>query len=165
MEYLCPGRRHCDHEDRQADHDYKGNIVDTPDGSADFGAPDGLWFDYFGRLWVQTDQVGNGSADWVNIGANCMACADPNTGEMRRFLTGPNKCEVTGVTMTPDGRTMFVGIQHPGEDSKAANPTEFSNWPQAQFGVESDGVTTLPSGRPRSSVVVITRNDGGIIGS
>jgi secreted PhoX family phosphatase len=146
-------------------NDYKGNIVDLPNGSADFGAPDGLWFDYFGRLWVQTDQVGDGSGDWVNIGSNCMACADPNTGEMRRFLTGPNKCEVTGVTMTPDGTTMFIGIQHPGEDSTAANPTQNSNWPQGQFGVESDGVTTLPSGRPRSSVVVITKNDGGIIGS
>jgi hypothetical protein len=67
--------------------------------------------------------------------------------------------------MTPDGRTMFVGIQHPGEDSLAAIPTEFSNWPQEQFHVESDGVTTLPLGRPRSSVVVITKNDGGIIGS
>jgi secreted PhoX family phosphatase len=146
-------------------NDYKGNIVDMPNGSADFGAPDGLWFDDFGRLWVQTDQVGDGSGDWVNIGANCMACADPNSGEMRRFLTSPNRCEVTGVTMTPDGRTMFVGIQHPGEDSTAADPTQFSNWPQGQFGVESDGVTTLPAGRPRSSVVVITRNDGGIIGS
>ena len=38
-------------------NDFKGNIVDTPDGSADFGAPDGLWFDWFGRLWVQTDQI------------------------------------------------------------------------------------------------------------
>jgi uncharacterized protein len=144
---------------------FTGNIVDVPNGSADFGAPDGLWFDYYGRLWVQTDQVGDGSGDWINIGANSMVCADPNTGEMRRFFTGPNKCEVTGVTTTPDGRTMFVGIQHPGEDSLAANPTQFSNWPQGQFTVASDGVTTLPSGRPRSSLVVITKNDGGIIGS
>lgn len=146
-------------------NDYQGNIVDVPDGSADFGAPDGLWFDDFGRLWVQTDQVGDGSGDWANIGANCMVCADPNTGEARRFLTGPNRCEVTGVTMTPNGRTMFVGIQHPGEDSTAANPTQFSNWPQGQFATESDGVTALPPGRPRSSVLVITKDDGGIIGS
>ncbi|MFG6429838.1 PhoX family protein [Roseateles sp. LYH14W] len=146
-------------------NDYKGNTVDTPNGSADFGAPDGLWFDQFGRLWVQTDQVGDGSGDFINLGANCMVCADPNTGEMRRFLTGPNKCEVTGVTMTPDGKTMFVGIQHPGEDAVAANPTQFSNWPQGQWSVASDGVTALPGGRPRSSVVVITKDDGGVIGS
>lgn len=146
-------------------NDYKGNIVDAPNGSADYGAPDGLWFDYFGRLWVQTDQVGDGSGDFVNIGGNMMVCADPNTGVTRRFMTAPNKCEVTGVTMTPDGKAMFVGIQHPGEDSTYTNPTQFSNWPQNQFTVESDGVTVLPAGRPRSSVVVITKDDGGIIGS
>lgn len=146
-------------------NDYKGNIVDAPNGSADYGAPDGLWFDYFGRLWVQTDQVGDGSGDWLRIGSNVMVCADPNTGETRRFLTSPNKCEVTGVTMTPDGKTMWVGIQHPGEDSTAANPQQFSTWPAGQWGVEADGVTPLPFGRPRSSVVVITKDDGGVIGS
>ncbi len=146
-------------------NDYKGNIVDVPDGSADFGAPDGLWFDPFGRLWVQTDQVGDGSGDWVHLGANVMVCADPNSGEVRRFLTGPNRCEVTGVTMTPDGRAMFVGVQHPGEDSTAANPTAFSNWPQAQWTTASDGRTALPAGRPRSGVVVITKDDGGVIGA
>jgi len=146
-------------------NDYKGNIVDSPAGSADFGAPDGLWFDQFGRLWVQTDQVGDASGDWVNIGRNSMVCADPSTGVTKRFLTSPNKCEVTGVTMTPDGKTMFVGIQHPGEDSLAANPIQFSNWPQVQWSFEADGVTPLPAGRPRSSVVVITKDDGGIIGT
>jgi uncharacterized protein len=146
-------------------NDFKGNIVDDPDGSADYGAPDGLWFDPFGRLWVQTDQAGDALGDWVNIGANCMVCADPNTGMTRRFLTGPRNCEVTGVTMTPDGKTMFVGVQHPGEDAVAANPTEFSNWPQSQWTTAADGVTPLPGGRPRSGVVVITKDDGGLIGS
>ena len=146
-------------------NDFKGNIVDDPNGSADYGAPDGLWFDPFGRLWVQTDQAGDALGDGVNIGANSMVCADPNTGMTRRFLTGPRNCEVTGVTMTPDGKTLFVGIQHPGEDAVAANPTEFSNWPQGQWITASDGVTPLPGGRPRSGVVVITKDDGGLIGS
>jgi len=146
-------------------NDYKGNIVADPAGSADFGAPDGLWFDDFGRLWVQTDQAGDANGDWVNIGANCMVCADPNTGNARRFLTAPPNAEVTGVTMTPDGKTMFVGIQHPGEDATAANPAQFSNWPQSQWAVKADGVTPLVGNRPRSSVVVITKDDGGIIGS
>lgn len=149
----------------KASNDYKGNIVDDPNGSADYGAPDGLWFDPFGRLWVQTDQAGDAGGDWVNIGANCMVCADPNTGLTRRFLTAPPNAEVTGVTMTPDGRTMFVGVQHPGEDSTAANPSQYSNWPQSQWAMKADGVTPLVGNRPRSSVVVITKDDGGIIGS
>lgn len=147
---------------------YVGDIVDVPDGSADFGAPDGLWFDQFGRLWMQTDQTGDASGDWVNIGANIMACADPNTKEIRRFLTSPPHCEVTGVINTPDGKTMFVGIQHPGEDSPASDPTMFSNWPQAQFPTNSAG-DPLPNtpglSRPRSAVLVITRVDEGIIGA
>jgi uncharacterized protein len=146
-------------------NDYRGTINDKPDGSADYGAPDGLWFDEFGRLWVQTDQQGDAGGDWVNIGANSMVCADPVSGLTRRFLTGPRNCEVTGVVMTPDGKTMFVGIQHPGEDSTAANPTEFSAWPQSQWMTRSDGYTPLPAGRPRSGVVVITKDDGGVIGS
>jgi secreted PhoX family phosphatase len=148
--------------------DYEGNIVDVPAGTADFGAPDGLWFDQFGRLWVQTDQQGDAQGDWVNIGANVMACADPNTKQVRRFMTSPPNCEVTGVVNTPDGTTMFVGIQHPGEDSPATNPDLYSNWPQSQFATNSTG-DPLPNtpgvSRPRSSVLVITRFDGGVIGA
>jgi secreted PhoX family phosphatase len=146
-------------------NDYRGNIVDDPNGSADYGAPDGLWFDDYGRLWVQTDQAGNALGDFVNLGANCMVCADPLTGATRRFLTAPPNAEVTGVVMTPDGRSMFVGIQHPGEDSPAANPTQFSAWPQSQFAVRADGVSALVGGRPRSAVLVITKDDGGIVGT
>lgn len=73
---------------------------------------------------------------------------------LKRFLVGPKQCEITGVDSTPDGRTLFVGIQHPGEDGSAAAPT--SNWPQSQTGTTS--------GRPRSGVVVVTRTGGGVVG-
>jgi hypothetical protein len=146
-------------------NDFKGNIVDSPDGSADYGAPDGLWFDDFGRMWVQTDQGGDGTGNFVNLGMDQMVCVDPETKLSRRFLTGAVGCEVTGVVMTPDGRTMFVGIQHPGDNATEANPQQFSRWPHSQWAKASDGVTTLPPGRPRSGIVVITKDDGGIIGT
>lgn len=140
-------------------HDgYVGNIIGD-----DYGAPDGLWFDRDGRLWIQTDQPGNAQGDWVNIGGNVMMCADPSTGETRRFLTGPKNCEVTGVVTTPDGRSMFVGIQHPGEDWVNAF-TDNSTWPDSG----ANGPTTASGQgalKPRSSVVVITKDDGGVIGS
>jgi secreted PhoX family phosphatase len=152
-----------------AGHDnYQGNIVDVPNGSADFGAPDGLWFDYFGRLWIQTDQAGTATGDFRVIGSNAMFCADPNSKEIRRFLTSPPGCEVTGVVTTPDGKTMWVGIQHPGEGATAVNPVIVSNWPQSQFATNSAGVplpNTVGTRRPRSSVVVITKDDGGVIGN
>jgi secreted PhoX family phosphatase len=127
-----------------------------------------MWFDYFGRLWIQTDQAGDAKGDWMNIGSNVMVCADPVTKEVRRFLTSPPNCEVTGVVTTPDGTAMFVGIQHPGEDSTASDPTAYSNWPQSQFATNSAGAAlpnTPGKRRPRSSVLVITRLDSGVVGS
>ncbi len=125
-----------------------------------FGSPDGLWFDARGMLWIQTDISTSvvGTGDYAYIGNNQMLAADITTGEVRRFLTGPRGCEVTGVITTPDGRTMFVNIQHPGEPASEKNdpakPTAVSTWP--------DGPA---AGRPRAATVVIQKEDGGIIGT
>ncbi len=83
-----------------------------------------------------------------------IAGADATAATLKRFLVGPKDCEITGVDTTPDGRTLFVGIQHPGEDGTTAAPT--SNWPQSQGGTAA--------GRPRSAVAVVTRDNGGIVG-
>ncbi|SOD58305.1 hypothetical protein SAMN06297387_10183 [Streptomyces zhaozhouensis] len=134
------------------------------DESNIFGSPDGVWFDDDGRLWIQTD-ISNGSQHlaekgYDNIGNNQMLAADPETGEIRRFLTGPRGCEITGATATPDQRTLFVNVQHPGEstdhwgETTAENPRAVSNWPDFR-----------PNGRPRSATVAITRVDGGKIGA
>ncbi|MBC7779059.1 MAG: PhoX family phosphatase [Proteobacteria bacterium] len=139
----------------------QGNIVDSGvPGSSDYGAPDGLWFDKDGRLWVQTDQPGDALGDWVNIGSNTMSAIDPSTGSTYRFLTSPRNCEVTGVISTPDGKTMWINIQHPGEDWSGSF-TARSSWPDS--GV--NGATNVPLTKPRSSTVVITKDDGGVIGA
>ncbi len=133
----------------------RGNIK----GDA-YGSPDGLWFDDSGLLWIQTDVSAStiGKNHYQRLGHNQMLAADIRSGETRRFLTGPAGCEVTGVVMTPDARTMFVNIQHPGESPKGRNdpknPKAHGSWPDGAAG-----------GRPRSATVVIRRNDGGIIGS
>jgi hypothetical protein len=137
---------------------YQGNI-----NGDNYGAPDGLWFDQDGRLWIQTDQQGDATGDWVNIGGNVMMCADPETGETRRFLTSPPNCEVTGVVTTPNGRTMFVGIQHPGEDWSGSF-TANSTWPDSGVNGPTTFMGTTVQ-KPRSSVIVITKDDGGVIGT
>src|SRR4029453_16138990 len=121
----------------------KGNVR----GDA-FACPDGLWVDGRGLLWIQTDisPSAQGKGEWARLGNSAMLAADPRTGVVRRFLVGPPGCEVTGATETPDGRTLFVNIQHPGEvpgarsDPKA--PRRVSNWPDHN-----------PNGRPRSATV------------
>jgi uncharacterized protein len=131
-----------------------------------FGSPDGIWIDDDGRVWIQTD-ISNSSSNradrgYDNIGNNQMLAADPDTRELRRFLVGPRGAEVTGVITTPDRRTMFVNIQHPGEDTPGItsvapspeDPRTVSNWPDHR-----------PDGRPRSATVVVWKNDGGVIGT
>ncbi len=123
-----------------------------------FGSPDGLWVDPRGVLWVQTDASSSvmGQGDYARLPNNQMLAGDPATGEFRRFLVGPRGCEVTGIAMAPDLCTLFVNIQHPGEspsdESDPAQPLRHSSWPDGH-------------GRPRSATVVITREDGGPIGS
>jgi secreted PhoX family phosphatase len=126
-----------------------------------YGSPDGIYVAPSGRVWIQTDV----STSTINAGAyagfgnNQMLCADPQTRETRRFLVGPPQCEITGAFLTPDETAMFVGIQHPGETpneapNDPANPKAYSSWPDGDAG-----------GRPRSSCIVITKDDGGKIGT
>lgn len=114
-----------------------------------FNSPDGLAFDAAGRLWIQTDGNDSDAGDFAGHGNNQMLAADPATGEIRRFLYGPKGCEVTGITWTPDMKTMFVNIQHPS-----------GAWPKSQWNDVAGG-----SARPRSATVVITKDDGGVIGT
>ncbi|AUM72193.1 PhoX family protein [Pseudomonas fluorescens] len=112
-----------------------------------FNSPDGLGFDKAGRLWILTDGDSSNAGDFAGMGNNQMLCADPNSGEIRRFMVGPVGCEVTGISFAPDQKALFVGIQHPGENGGSTFPEH------------------LPNGKPRSSVMVITREDGGVIGA
>lgn len=156
------------------------------DASNDFSSPDGLWF---GRpsnatgqiapfLWIQTDDnafrdvtnnqmllalPGNvndgGTRTITNQGGTTQATRvgrAPGT-QLRRFLVGPIECEITGIDSTPDGRSIFVNIQHPGENGTLAAIT--SAWPDSQ------ATGTAPAGtRPRSATIVITKDDGGVVG-
>ncbi|MDD9909044.1 MAG: PhoX family phosphatase [Ahrensia sp.] len=136
--------------------DLKGKEEGDPsfpqdDGSANinagnmFNSPDGLAFSENGLLFIQTDGNYSNKGQFVGMGNNQMLVGDPATGEIRRFLVGPNECEVTGSAWSSDNRTLFVGIQHPGERGN-------SHWPGG-----GDSV-------PRSAVIAITREDGGVIG-
>ncbi len=150
----------------------------------DFSSPDGLVFTRSSNLcWIQTDdgaytdvsncmmlaalpgQVGDGEAVTVSgTGITTQRGKLPTADTLKRFLVGPAACEITGLCETPDGKTIFVNIQHPGENTKAsdiADPTKYtSHWPgNAGYGAGS------ASARPRSATIVITKNDGGIIGA
>lgn len=122
-------------------------IAEETHGEGDertYSDPDGLWADPDGRLFIETD---GGQQKDLN---NQMLVADTNTGEIRRIFTGVASDEITGIAVTPDRKTMFINTQHPGN----GDPT-LTNFP-----APTDGVTI-----PRDCTIVLTRKDGGIIGS
>lgn len=135
----------------------------------DFASPDGLWMDPRGLLWIQTD---NGhSNEMGKLCNNQMLVTIPPSDlngkpVIKRFLVGPSQCELTGIDITPDGKTMFVNIQHPGEDTAdadLASPAKYgSAWPYDRNDATKMGTKAL---RPRSATLVITKKDGGVIGS
>ncbi len=125
-----------------------------------YACPDGLQFDRNGLLWIQTDMSTSAMHKGAlqNLANNMMLVADPQTGQTKRFMTGPSGCELTGISFTPDQRTVFVNIQHPGETASERSdpdkPLANSKWP--------DGAK---AGRPRSATLAIRRKDGGVVGT
>ncbi|KUP94145.1 PhoX family protein [Tritonibacter horizontis] len=105
-----------------------------------FNSPDGMAFSSDGMLWIQTDGDDDNDGDFAGMGNNQMLVGDPETGEIARFMTVPNGAEVTGLCWSLDKTTAFVGVQHPG-----------GAWP--------DG-----TGRPRSAIVAVWRQDGAAFG-
>ncbi|MFD0668120.1 PhoX family protein [Ramlibacter sp. MAHUQ-53] len=154
----------------------------------DMSSPDGLVFSpNTGICWIQTDdgaytdvtncmmlaaipgQVGDGgkktltytTAAGGTLNVDTQVGKLPTADTLKRFLVGPVGCEITGLCETPDGKAIFVNIQHPGETTSQANladPTKYtSQWPSnAGYGAGK---------RPRSATIVITKNDGGRIGT
>jgi secreted PhoX family phosphatase len=173
-----------------AEEDDPASNLSTLTAKNSFSSPDGLWFSRAtGICWIQTDDgamtdeshcmmlaaipgaVGDGEkitiSNVMQVGSDKLEGmqetfigAALGEARLRRFLVAPKGAEVTGVTETADGKTLFVNIQHPGEKTPAlGQATQFeleSAWPGHRgFG---------QPGRPRSATIVIQREDGGIIG-
>jgi secreted PhoX family phosphatase len=153
----------------------------------DFSSPDGLVFTpSTGLCWVQTDDgaytdvtncmmlaavpgsVGDGGPLTLDYGSQGTVTTyvgrKPTASTLKRFLVGPVDQEITGLCETPDGRVLFVNVQHPGEDTLAAdigNPQRYtSHWP-GNTGYGAGGANA----RPRSATVMIVKNDGGRVGT
>lgn len=129
-----------------------------------FACPDNAAIDPQGRLWITTDQgsaweKASGTAD----GVWAVETEGPNRGLSKMFFRVPIGAEMCGPCFTPDGKTLFVAVQHPATDggtkfTKSGKGSTFEDpatrWPDFQ-----------PDMPPRPSVVVITKKDGGLIGA
>lgn len=114
--------------------------------------PDNLAFDPRGRIWIATD-----GQEYIAKFADSLYAAETggaHRGVTRCFFNGPRGSEITGPEFTPDGRTLFLSIQHPGDEEGSTFDNPSTRWPDFKEGMP-----------PRSSVVAITKGNGGEIGS
>lgn len=109
-----------------------------------FTDPDAAWADPYGRLFIGTDGGQPGDLQ------DQLVVFNVKTGEYRRLLMGVQSDEITGITTTPDYKTLFTNTQHPGN----GDPT------RTNFPAPPDGVTI-----PRDCTLVVRRKNGGVVGS
>jgi secreted PhoX family phosphatase len=128
----------------------RARYANPPSANGWVCAPDNVAFDPKGRIWISTD--GQEDAGGFNDSLYAATTSGPTRGATRCFFTGPEGAEICGPEFTPDGKTLFLSIQHPGEGSTYDKPS--TRWP--------DFRPDLP---PRGSVLAITKSDGGEIGS
>ncbi|RAL25745.1 PhoX family protein [Thermoflavimicrobium daqui] len=100
-----------------------------------FACPDNLLFDRKGNLWVSCDisssklNKDNAYKTFKNNGVFFIPTRGKHKGEAFQFASGPRECEMTGPWFTPDEKTLFLAVQHPGEETTdPKNPT--SRWPR-----------------------------------
>ncbi|MEV0416631.1 PhoX family protein [Streptosporangium canum] len=111
--------------------------------------PDNVAFDAEGNLWISTDGNQLGAHD----GLFAMPVRGSERGHLRQFLSVPVGAETCGPLVSPDQRSVFVAVQHPGETNGATPEAPTSHWP--------DGGTS----QPRPAVVVAWHRQGKKIGS
>jgi secreted PhoX family phosphatase len=133
-----------------ADPAHGARYSNAPSANGWVCAPDNVAFDPKGRVWISTD--GQDDAAGFNDSLYAAATSGPGRGATRCFFTSPVGSEVCGPCFTPDGRTLFLAIQHPGDGSTFDKPS--TRWPDFR-----------PDMGPRGSVLAITKVDGGEIGS
>ncbi|MBK8456849.1 MAG: PhoX family phosphatase [Phyllobacteriaceae bacterium] len=117
-----------------------------------FGMPDNCAIDNDGRLWVTTD--GNslkatGRAD----GVWAVDTDGEARGTSKLFFRVPIGAEMCGPCFAPGGETLFVAVQHPGDDGSATFENPATRWPDFKEGMPV-----------RPAVLAIAKQGGGRIG-
>jgi uncharacterized protein len=156
-------------EFRWRDYAAGGPTGSRDPGTQGFSSPDNLVFDKAGNLWVVTDISSsrlnrpNEYAFHKNNAMFMVPTSGPNAGVAFRFANGPVECEITGPYFTPNEKTLFVNVQHPGENTGASSTAP------GVFGQETTYTSWWPEGNrtagenpstPKPSTVAISRDTG-----
>ncbi len=117
-----------------------------------FGMPDNCAIDADGRLWISTDG-NNEKATGRTDGLWALDTEGEARGTSKLFFRVPVGAEMCGPCFSANSETLFLAIQHPGDEGLATFETPATRWP--------DFNDKMPV---RPSVVVVEKQGGGKIG-
>jgi secreted PhoX family phosphatase len=115
--------------------------------------PDNVAFDSVGNLWISTD--GAPSSIGYADGLFKVTLDGAERGKVEQFLAVPREAETCGPIIHDEERTVFVAVQHPGEEGSFADQHSY-------FPDYVEAGTTPERGQaraPRPSVVQVFRTD------
>jgi secreted PhoX family phosphatase len=140
--------------------------VDLLEGGQEtgFASPDNLAFSSERELWIVTDVSGSSlnvpgrGFEWhANNALFYVPLRGPNAMSAFRFANAPVQAELTGPTFNMPEKTLFLNVQHPGEESQTrgnpADPMTYTSW-------WPDGNRTAGTGRagkPKPALVAIRK--------
>ena len=120
------------------DNDYLLDTFESEDfvvGGVDsrISCPDNLAFDKSGNLWVTNDISGSminkdPYKSFKNNGLYYIPTSGEHAGHVFQVASAPVEAELTGMSFTPDYKTLFLSVQHPGEKSRSVSMPS-SHWP------------------------------------
>jgi len=144
-------------------------------GGMGFANPDNLAVDRSGHIWMVTDRSsGDASLDvFGNNSCWILPAHGADAGKALLFATGPMECELSGPCFDAQETTLFLSVQHPGEDwgihrqgdeeFQAFELRDRHNRPFQQLRrvpLGSNWPSGVPGRAPRPGVVMIQRRDG-----
>lgn len=122
---------------READDDplaltFSSEVLLSGGVASGISCPDNLTFDPRGNLWLTNDIADDrlGKGPYASFGNNSLyfiPMSGADAGKPVRVASGPRYAELTGPKFSQDGRTLFLSVQHPGNNSTSGTKT--SHWP------------------------------------
>ena len=149
----------------------------TPwEGGLGFANPDNLAIDQQGNLWMVTDRsFGSSQSDIFGKNA-CWILPRNGSNEQQAvlFANGPIESELCGPCFDADEHTLFLAVQHPGEQHGCHQREQIEMQAftlEDRSGKRFDQLRTVPLGSnwpsgvpgrpPRPAIVSVSRNQGG----
>lgn len=139
-------------EETNGDYDaltFKASTFMAGGEEGGFSCPDNLAFDLAGNLWFTSDMSGSKmnkeDGPYMAFKNNSLFVIPrygKDEGKVIRMASAPNDAELTGPWFSPDGKTLFLSVQHPGEQTKdLGKPT--SLWPFDEDGIPKPAVVGI----------------------